>query len=81
MGDEYDPDDFGEALRLVEYALHLRMYGENAPGGDETWAKWDRMAEDFLRDSLCTQMGHDPDGNCCPALRGSSTPTEGVNDA
>jgi hypothetical protein len=33
----------------VEYALQLRMYGERAPGGDETWAKWDSMAETTLR--------------------------------
>lgn len=37
---------------LVEYALHLRMYGENAPGGDETWATWDRAAERWLRGAL-----------------------------
>lgn len=33
----------------VEYALHLRMYGERAPGGDETWGKWESMAESRLR--------------------------------
>lgn len=35
--------------RLVEYALRLRMYGECAPGGDETWGRFDRDAEEFLR--------------------------------
>jgi hypothetical protein len=38
-----------EAVRLLEYALHLRRNGENAPGGTETWAQWDRDAETFLR--------------------------------
>lgn len=38
-----------EAASLLEYALHLRMHGENAPGGSETWAEFDRKAEDFLR--------------------------------
>lgn len=38
-----------EATALVEYALHLRMHGENAPGGTETWAQFDRKAEEFLR--------------------------------
>lgn len=37
------------ATRLVEYALHVRMHGENAPGGAETWAHFDRAAEAFLR--------------------------------
>ena len=38
------------AVRLVEEALHLRMHGECAPGGNETWGEWDRKAEVFLRD-------------------------------
>ena len=42
----------GHAAELVEEALHLRMYGERAPGGDETWAEWDRKAEAFLRARL-----------------------------
>lgn len=37
------------AVKLLEYALHLRMYGECAPGGDETWLEWDARAEAFLR--------------------------------
>lgn len=37
-----------EALVLVEEAMHLRMYGENAPGGHETWRDWERHARDFL---------------------------------
>jgi hypothetical protein len=38
------------AIGLIREALHLRMYGENAPGGNETWAEWDRKAEAFLRE-------------------------------
>lgn len=38
-----------EATRLLEYALHLRQHGENAPGGSETWREFDTRAEDFLR--------------------------------
>ncbi len=37
------------AILLVEYALHLRQHGERAPGGNETWAQFDRDAEAFLR--------------------------------
>jgi hypothetical protein len=37
------------ARNLLEAALHLRMYGERAPGGNENWADWDRDAERFLR--------------------------------
>jgi hypothetical protein len=38
-----------EADRLVAYALHLRMHGERAPGGNETWRQFDRDAEAYLR--------------------------------
>ena len=38
-----------EAIRLLEEALHLRQNGERAPGGNETWAQWERNAEEFLR--------------------------------
>jgi septal ring factor EnvC (AmiA/AmiB activator) len=38
-----------EATRLLEYALHLRMHGERAPGGNETWRQFDQDAEHFLR--------------------------------
>lgn len=41
--------DRAEAVRLLGYALHLRMYGERAPGGDETWARFDRDCEAYLR--------------------------------
>jgi hypothetical protein len=44
-----DEAELSEAIKLLEYALHLRMYGERAPGGNETWAQWDRDAEVFLR--------------------------------
>lgn len=38
-----------EADRLIEYALLLRTNGERAPSGNETWARWDAMAEAYLR--------------------------------
>lgn len=38
-----------EAVRLLEYALHLRQHGERAPGGNETWAQFDRECEALLR--------------------------------
>ncbi len=41
-----------EAKRLLEYALHLRMYGEGAEGGNESWHEFDRDCESFLRDLL-----------------------------
>lgn len=60
--------DSEAASTLVERALHLRMYGDAAPGSEgETWARWDRDAEGFLRDRLCAERGHDPEGRCCPA--------------
>jgi len=40
------------ANRLIRYALHLRINGERAPGGDETWAQWDRDADDYLRAAI-----------------------------
>ena len=45
-------DDLEAAVRLVEEALHLRVNGERAPGGTETWHAWERKAERFLRDRL-----------------------------
>ncbi|AHH20793.1 hypothetical protein NONO_c60170 [Nocardia nova SH22a] len=39
----------GEAVKILEYALHLRMYGERAPGGNETWQEFDRRCETFIR--------------------------------
>lgn len=44
-------DDLDTAVRLLEAALHLRQNGERAPGGNETWAEWDRRAETFLREA------------------------------
>lgn len=38
-----------EAIRLLRLALHLRMYGENAPGGNETWRQFDSECETYLR--------------------------------
>lgn len=52
---EHAGDD--RAVTLLRYALHLRMYGENAPGGNETWAEFDRRAEALLR-TLPPQVGH-----------------------
>jgi hypothetical protein len=43
------------AIRLLEEAFHLRMNGERAPGGNETWQDWDRRAETFLRDISATK--------------------------
>jgi hypothetical protein len=40
------------AVRLLEEALFLRMNGERAPGGNETWHDWDLRAETFLRSLL-----------------------------
>lgn len=37
------------AIRLLDEALFLCMYGECAPGGSETWSAWVRRAEVFLR--------------------------------
>jgi hypothetical protein len=37
------------AMRLLEEVLHLRMNGERAPGGSETWAELDPEIERFLR--------------------------------
>jgi hypothetical protein len=38
-----------EAIKLLEYAMHLRMHGECAPGGNETWREFDTRNETFLR--------------------------------
>lgn len=38
-----------EALDLLKYALHLRIHGENAPGGNETWKEFDTKCEAYLR--------------------------------
>lgn len=42
-------DELIELRALVTYALHLRIHGEMAPGGNETWAEFDRRAEMLLR--------------------------------
>jgi len=48
--------DLAEAIRerdqaraILDYALHLRTYGENAPGGNETWREFDLRCETYLR--------------------------------
>lgn len=55
----------GEAAGILEYALHLRMHGENAPGGDETWDCFDRMAEEFLRARM--SAGEMAEGSAVPS--------------
>lgn len=48
----------GQALKLLEAALFLRMNGEQPPGAPrddleaETWRDWDRQAERLLRSLL-----------------------------
>jgi hypothetical protein len=37
------------AIELLRYALHLRMSGERAPGGTETWREFDQRTETLLR--------------------------------
>ena len=48
FGEDYSPPG-ALARALLEEALHLRMNGERAPGGSETWREWDTKAEAFLR--------------------------------
>lgn len=36
---------------ILKLAMHLRMYGENAPGGRETWKEFDTRCEAFLRET------------------------------
>lgn len=50
------PAETEAAVKLLAYALHLRMHGERAPGGDETWKEWDDRTERFLR-SLTEPIG------------------------
>lgn len=44
-----DRSDLEDAVKLLEYALHLRMHGERAAGGAETWREFDQRCEAFLR--------------------------------
>lgn len=50
-----------EEYRIIELGHHLRTYGECAPGGNETWAEWDALAECYLR----RQLGGED--RCCAA--------------
>lgn len=43
------PERALSAVDLLRQALHLRMNGERAPGGNETWRDWDLKAEAYLR--------------------------------
>lgn len=42
-------DDMEKAHQVLEYVLYLRMYGENAPGGNETWSVAESLVEGWLR--------------------------------
>jgi hypothetical protein len=44
--------EHARAVMLLREALHLRMNGERAPGGNENWRDWDRKAERFLQGLL-----------------------------
>lgn len=50
-----DPSAEQKAIRLVKDAFFLREMGERPPGAPyadstaETWGRWDREAETFLR--------------------------------
>lgn len=44
-----------DAVQILEYGFHLRVHGENAPGGNETWREFDRRTEDFLRQLMPEQ--------------------------
>jgi hypothetical protein len=48
-----------DARRLVHAALHLRQFGERAPGGRETWAEWDRTADAWSRRQADPDCPHD----------------------
>jgi hypothetical protein len=48
LGESAEPP----AVKLLEEALFLRMNGERAPGGNETWHDWEDRAERFLRSLL-----------------------------
>jgi hypothetical protein len=50
------------AVKLLDYALHLRMHRENAPGGTETWAQFDRDVEAFLRAQPVEAWNETPKG-------------------
>lgn len=45
-----------EWRKIAEYGLHLAMYGEHAPGGNETWREFERrMRERADRDKEVTR--------------------------
>jgi hypothetical protein len=37
------------ALFLLREALHIRQFGERAPGGNENWRDWEQNTEAYLR--------------------------------
>jgi hypothetical protein len=57
----------GQALKLLEAALFLRMNGQRAPGGNETWGAWERRVESFLRALLDRTPEREPVENDRPA--------------
>lgn len=64
-----------EAVRLLKYALHLRMHGERAPGGNETWQQFDRDAEAYLRSPApWSQPDADPLGDVRDFVRRQTPP-------
>ncbi len=61
------------ADEIIQYGLHLCMHGERAPGGDETWDQFARMAEDHLRRAWCTGRGyHTPAVPECPDCKAAT---------
>lgn len=56
-GGEPDAAPKPPEIALLEEALHLRMNGEYAPGGNENWHDWDLRAEVFLRGLLPPEAG------------------------
>lgn len=54
-----------DADEIIGYALDICMYGERAPGGEENWPTFMRMAEDYLRRRTCAGS-HTPEDPKCP---------------
>jgi hypothetical protein len=38
-----------EATQIIQYARHLRQYGENGPGETASWREFDARSERFIR--------------------------------
>lgn len=64
-----------EADQIIAYALTICMYGERAPGGDENWAEFADMAENYLRRRRCARRGfHTPEEPACPDCKKDLNP-------